>query len=153
YSREYDLQEPPEAMAFYLQAVTRLYAGDVDGSRKVGRRMAERFAESADPEHAHLIVATGVLDSQPVVEPARLVTLAERAVTDQRLPWRVARLGAACYRAGAYERAVASLQDSLAINPNWDRTWVHSCLAMAQHRLGNADQARAALDEARRATD
>jgi WD40 repeat protein/serine/threonine protein kinase/regulator of sirC expression with transglutaminase-like and TPR domain len=153
YARADDLQEPADAFGCYVHALTRLYAGDVDGSRKVSRRMAERFAESADPEHAHLIAATGVLDSQPLVEPARLVALAARAAADQRLPWRAARLGAAHYRAGGYERAVAALQESLAINPNWDRTWVHSCLAMAQHRLGNAEQARAALDEARRASD
>jgi serine/threonine protein kinase/Tfp pilus assembly protein PilF len=153
YAHADELQEPPDAMASYLHALARLYAGDVDGYRKISRRIAERFAEAADPENAYLIAFTGAIDSHPAVEPAQLVTLAERAVAGGKFPWRVACLALAYQRAGQSERAVASLQESLAINAGWNPLWIYSTLAMARHRLGNQEEASAALDKARSARD
>jgi tetratricopeptide (TPR) repeat protein len=58
-------------------------------------------------------------------------------------------LGAACYRAGEYQAAVAALRRALELAEE-DREAKLTFLAMAEHALGNAAAARGLLDEALR---
>jgi Flp pilus assembly protein TadD len=72
--------------------------------------------------------------------------LAESLLTkSSRDHWHVTQLGAALYRAGRFEEAVARLAEAteLSCHPyrtNMLSTWFY--LAMAHHRLGRADEAR-----------
>jgi len=153
YAQIYELEEPADPMGFFLQALLRRYADDEAGYEKTCRRMVQRFEGVSDGETAHLIGAVLEMDPEPAIDPALMVSSLERAVADNSLPWRVARLGLAYYRVGRYQQAVSAFEKSLAIRRDWAPAWVNSCLAMARHRLGNADQARSALNEARDAID
>ena len=58
------------------------------------------------------------------------------------------------YRAGQYELAVQRFLDSLNMDLNWNARGInYPPLAMAYHRLGQADEARAALAAAEQAID
>jgi tetratricopeptide (TPR) repeat protein len=83
------------------------------------------------------------------VDPARVVALEERAVASGPRGPRLYGLGLAHYRAGQFDRAVRRLDEARTVDPGWQATglnWV--VLAMAHHRLGHRDQARAWLRRA-----
>src|SRR5262249_5298877 len=126
---------------------------DGPGYEDACQRMLARFADSSDPEVWHLISVSLGLAGKPIVEPSRAVTFAERCVANNKVVWRVANLGWAHYRAGQLDHAAIALKESLAINPLWNPPWIHSVLAMVQHRLGDSEKASAALDKARSARE
>jgi len=71
-----------------------------------------------------------------------------------KVPWYLYVLGIVHYRAGQYGPAVQRARESLAIEPPWhSRALNYPLLAMAHNRLGQADEARQALGQARTAID
>jgi WD40 repeat protein/serine/threonine protein kinase/Flp pilus assembly protein TadD len=143
--------EPGDPSSCYHHALLRLYAGDSQGYRQACARMVERFGQATDPRFSDDLARACLLVPDPVVDPVRLVGFAERANVAVHLPWRAHTLGTAHYRAGHYEQAVFHLRDSLTVDPNWPgRTLNHAVLAMAYHCLGQADEARQALENAAR---
>jgi WD40 repeat protein/tetratricopeptide (TPR) repeat protein len=86
-------------------------------------------------------------------EPTRLRQLAEQAADPSKgsgmenYPL-VRALGASLYRAGEYQRAVHVLGMATKLNDQAPTVWL--LMAMSHHRLGNAQEARRALDAARR---
>jgi eukaryotic-like serine/threonine-protein kinase len=153
YAKTYELEEPSDSLGNFLHALLRVYAGDESGYDKVRRGMLQRFAGVSDGETAHIVGAVLEMVAEPGIDPALMVDSLERAVADNATPWRVARLGLAYYRVGRYHEAISAFERSLAIGRDWEPVWVNSCLAMSRHRLGNADQAASALNEARGAID
>jgi serine/threonine protein kinase len=151
--RAYDLQEPDDIWGFFLHALLRAYVSDGPGYGDACRRMVERFGDSTNPDACHQLAAVLALAREPIVEPSRAVALADRAVADNKRVWRVSTVGMACYRAAQFEPARAALEESLAIDANWNPPMVHAALAMAHYRLGNRDQASAALAKAGSARD
>jgi tetratricopeptide (TPR) repeat protein len=151
--RAYEVEEPGDSFGYFLHALLRVFVGDGPGYRDACRRMLERFGDSTNPDACHQLAAVLAFAPESTVEPSRAVALAERAVAENRLVWRVAYLGMAHYRAGQFERAKAELLQSLSIDPNWNPPMVHAALAMAHDRLGNTDQASAALAKAGSARD
>src|SRR5262249_51595066 len=120
FDRADGLQEPEGAQKIYEHAVLRLYAGDRKGYDQICKRMFERFAQSSDDEVVYLVADTCAVGADPVTDAQELVRLAERAVTGQRSPWRLNALGTTRYRAGRYEQAIAAINDSLAVDGNWN---------------------------------
>jgi len=149
----YVLQEPGDSVQFFVHAMLRAYVGDAAGYRDACAQMLARFADSTKPDDWNNVAAALGISADSGVEPSRAVDFAERAVTENRIVWRVAYLGMAYYRAGEFQRAAAALEESLAINANYNRPWVYSALAMARHQLGNPEEAAAALMKARSAWD
>jgi len=152
-ARAYGLEEPESSLGCFAHALLRVYVEDHPGYRDACRRMLERFEDSANSDNWNDTAAALAISPESGVEPSRAVRLAERAVAHNKIVWRVAYLGMAYYRAGQLERARAVLEESLAIDPNWNPPWVHAALAMAQHRLGIAVQASAELEKAQSARD
>ena len=78
------------------------------------------------------------------------LNLAQHSVDEQpRVPWYQFALGIAQYRAGKYEEAIRSLNQSLEMGPNWlGRGQNHVVLAMAQQQLGRVEEARKSLARA-----
>jgi hypothetical protein len=118
--------------------------GNLDGYRRVCSRMLERFGAGA--------TWTCTLSPASEADPHRIVSMAESLLAESsRDHWHVNLLGAALYRAGRCEEAVARSTEAteLTCHPyrtNMLYTWFN--LAMAHHRLGHAEEARRWLDRA-----
>src|SRR5262249_5654928 len=91
--------EDADAAAWYYCALAQLGAGDRKGYRHTCTDMLVRFG--ADAEQAELVSYTCVLGPIAVVDPARLVPLAKRALDTQPGGYfQQVILGAALLRAG-----------------------------------------------------
>ena len=143
-----ECQEPHEA-AWFSRAMLHLRDGDLDGYRRMCSEMLDRFGAGA--------TWTCTLSPASGADPDRVVSLAEKLLAkSSRDHWHVNQLGAALYRAGRFEQAVARLTEAteLSCHPyrtNMLSTWFY--LALAHHRLGHADLARRWLDQAVQGTD
>jgi hypothetical protein len=122
--------------------------------------MLERFGQTEDSVVAERTARTCLLAPDAVSNYDLPLRLAEQAVTrGSRFP-RAAELvrGMADYRRGQLQSAVEWFRKSLGeistqdkpMTGNWyHRTYAHLFLAMAQHRLGQAEEAAQSLAEAR----
>ena len=145
--------EPANHLFVYHAATLHLRAGDIAGYRRACQAMLERFQDTDLPEVAERTAKTCLLLPNAVPDLDRVQKLADRAVAgtekhgDYR--WFVFVKGLAEYRAGRDAEAVTWLKR---FGPNADGVHVDASafalLAMAQHRLGQEEQARAALHSA-----
>ncbi len=155
FAREQELREPDATTRWYRHALLRLYVGDADGYRQVCRRMRERFRGTLNGFFASEVIRTCVLAPDADADASQLVELARNAVANDPKSWYCPYLlGIAHYRAREYEPAVRRLHESLVGHPDWTlRAISYPVLAMAHHRLGQAAEARQALDAAAKALD
>lgn len=137
----------------YSMILSRLGRGDVAGYRTECARMLEDFGNKADT--AYWVAWTCILAPRAVADLTRPVQLAQLALRSQpKSMVHLGTLGAALYRAGRFEEAIRRLTEA---NGIWEKAggkgtsspaygWFF--LAMAHHRLGNAEEARKWLDRA-----
>jgi tetratricopeptide (TPR) repeat protein len=140
---------PIEDGHFWFEyAALSLLSGNRPGYARVCAHMLERCGKAGGPRSYHV---------------ARACTLAQGAVADAALPgrlaeselqnspefWSLTEQGALAYRAGRFHEAVPLFEQSLRANPkpgsavlNW--LW----LALAQERLGKAEESRRWLSKA-----
>jgi serine/threonine protein kinase/Tfp pilus assembly protein PilF len=141
--------EPGYPTFWYNHALLCLYGDDIQGYRQACTRMVECFGHTTDPRFSDELARACLLVADPVLDPPRLLGFAERGSAGAQQPWRLFTLGAAHYRAGHHEQAITCLHDSLAADPHWPgRALNHAVLAMAYHRLGQANEAGRALRNA-----
>jgi Flp pilus assembly protein TadD len=137
-------------------ALVCLRLGDLTGYRDACAalvRRGERFRTPNEfvPGTAE-VVWPCCLCPTPGADPVRLRQFAERAAEIKNgngmeyYPL-VRALGASHYRAGEYEKAVEVLGKATTLNNQAPTVWL--LLAMCYHQLGNAAEARRALDAAR----
>jgi WD40 repeat protein/Flp pilus assembly protein TadD len=132
--------------------------GDREGYRRLCRAMLDRFGQTTDPVIAHRVARACLLTPDLADEAERGMRLADLTVrgTEGTGYYGVflQTKGLAEYRAGRYEQAVDWLRKS---QPHCTSVCGRSVstffLAMAYHRLGRADEARAALAQARKFAD
>jgi serine/threonine protein kinase/predicted Zn-dependent protease len=135
-------------------AALRLDAGDVAAYRRGCRRVLERFGTTDDPGDAAFIARTCALLPFPDGDAERVLKLADRAVTGtEKHPLHTyfqLTKALAEYRAGEFTASVTRLQ-ALAPKADGGRedATAFTVLALAQHRLGQTEEARAALANAR----
>jgi tetratricopeptide (TPR) repeat protein len=143
-----ECKEPPAA-AWYFRAMLHLRVGNLDGYRKICTDMLERFGAGA--------TWTCTLSPGSGADPDQIVSLAESLLAkSSRDHWHVYQLGAALYRAGRFEEAVARLTEATELSCHPYRTNMLDTgffLAMAHHRLGHADEARRWLDQSVQGSD
>ena len=157
-AREVELLEPDYATRWVQHALLRLAVGDVQGCRAAADRMRERFGGTLIPEAAHDLVRVCTLaptaDGRGTFEARELVSLSEKFVEHHPgSPYALLVLGTAQVRAEQNEAAVESLR-LVVTPPHWEpRHIAWPTLAIAYHRLGRADEARAAMAEAAAALD
>jgi tetratricopeptide (TPR) repeat protein/tRNA A-37 threonylcarbamoyl transferase component Bud32 len=123
---------PGDIIGWYHLAIMHLTVGQRDPYRRVCAEALARFGKTQDPAQAARFLYFCVPTPDALEDMAQLVPLAEVAAADKvnaRL------LGAALYRAGKYEEAIARL------NKGHSRAWDNLFLAMAHHRLGRHEQA------------
>ncbi len=130
----------------YLRAVSRLLAGDPTGYCAACSAMLRNFGDREDTYTSNRVAYACICAPDAVGDLPALVRAAERAARIGPGEERIA--GAALYRAGRFEEALARFDQShQAITPRaWDRLFQ----AMAHARLGHADEARRLLDRANR---
>jgi eukaryotic-like serine/threonine-protein kinase len=158
---------------WYHLALLRLHTGDEPKYREACREVFQRFGKgtdtndinNVDPQDRPLpgqfgadnndalnIVRACVLTAEPVVDPVDLVQQAEHANAFEKVNWKLYIEGLAQYRAGRYEQAVECLHQSQTLDKNWGaRAISYPAQAMAYHRLGKVNEARAALASAEKA--
>jgi Flp pilus assembly protein TadD len=135
---------------WYRAAVLRLHLGDVEGYRKAARELRDRFRVDPTPEVAERIALTLLLKPEPAGDIESAGEFAARAMSGtEHHPFRwyfVQAEALAAVRAGRSSDAIALLE---ALHPKAGRSCndarVFATLALAQHRLGDSERARAAL--------
>jgi tetratricopeptide (TPR) repeat protein len=138
----------------YLAAPLHLQVGDRAGYRRICREMLERFGDTKDPGVAAQIVKTCLLVPGAVADLDGVLKLADRVVTgtekDPSYRYYLFGKGLAEYRAGRYAEAVQWLERVApkASGGEIDAS-AFAVLAMARQRQGQAEEARAALEQAR----
>jgi serine/threonine protein kinase/tetratricopeptide (TPR) repeat protein len=151
YAEAFKIQEPGSAHYFFVHALLRLYVEDTKGYRQICQRAEQRFAGTTEPMICNYLNGFYRLSADPVIDPARIVHLAQAALPLGRAPWLPEGLGLAHYRAGEHEEAIARVREAQAMDPNWEKARTNAILAMAHHRLDHVDSARQSLNAATKA--
>src|SRR5262249_43243289 len=134
-----------------LYALALAGAGDTEGHRKACQALLERFGQTDGAETINRVAWTCVRVPNILADPSRLVKFAEKAVAVKPdNPICLQTLGAALYRAGRYVDSIQRLTKAQA-REEPALAWLF--LAMAHHRLGQAEQARMWLNKAVRQLD
>jgi Flp pilus assembly protein TadD len=135
---------PNDAFLRYALGIAHLAAGERDAHRRVCADMLKFCDKTLDLSWADRTLYTALPAADAIVDASVLAPLAVRAAGVQ--PANVRLLGAALYRTGEYEDAVARFNEAAKITA--PRAWDHLFLAMAHHRLGQMEKARAYLERA-----
>jgi serine/threonine protein kinase/tetratricopeptide (TPR) repeat protein len=133
---------------WFEASATVALAGQENEQRKLLAEMIHRAGKEPSPFIAYVLARSCSLLPDPPADPAQVVRWAQHAVAERpNAGWYLHVLGTALYRAGNMEQAVHTLQRSM--STGWASPLNHFLLAMAQHHLGNAEDARRWLDRAR----
>jgi tetratricopeptide (TPR) repeat protein len=126
-----------------------LLSGDRPSYARACARMIEAFGKPGGPR-AYLVARACSLAPNAVAEASLPGRLAENELQDfAREFWSLTEQGALAYRAGRFQRSVPFFEQSLRADPKSGRAVVNWIwLALAQKRLGKAEQARRWLDRA-----
>jgi WD40 repeat protein/serine/threonine protein kinase len=148
--------KPDQHLHWYQAAPVCLLLGDKEEYRRICRTMLARFGNTNNPAIAERTAKTCLLAPDAVGDLSPVLKLADRAVTGtkhlRQFQYRHLVLAKALaeYRAGRHASAVSWLER---FSPRQDGTHfdatAFAVLAMAQHRLDRAKEARAALASAR----
>jgi tetratricopeptide (TPR) repeat protein len=157
YHRAFELTETLTVMSRdYLceHAGVLLLTGKYPAYRDLCRRVLDHATRlvgtSLDGGRASQAARACVLGPDAVEDPARVVTLAEKALARKPKDAEMLHtLGMAHYRAGQFDRAAQRLRQSMDVEPSWPGqvlNWLG--LAMTSHRSGQVEEARKWLDKA-----
>jgi tetratricopeptide (TPR) repeat protein len=153
YATNLDL-DPTDHWKWYDRTTLLAYAGDSAEYRAACRGLFDRFSSSPDPAAVVRVLAACAVRSDPPLEEGQMSQLLGRVTGDSRPPDAFTDLvcGMAQYRAGRFDEAVTRLRHGLdrpAVDmPTW-RATAEMVLAMALHRIGDKQEAQAAMGRAR----
>ncbi|MCY2954923.1 MAG: quinolinate synthase NadA, partial [Planctomycetota bacterium] len=146
---------PDDHWLRYQNACLLVQIGDMKGYRQEGQKMLELFGNTEDRAIADRVAKACLFAPESGIDLSKACALADRAVSAGDHEWlcyfQVAK-GLAEYRVGRFKEASNWLTQS--VTATRGSPAVHCfiegalCLAMAQHRLGNADEAVKLLREA-----
>jgi tetratricopeptide (TPR) repeat protein len=137
--------EPAQPTFWRGRALALLAAGDKDGYRKTCAEMCQHFAKTKVPAVAWAVVFACVAAPEGMTDPAQVIALAQVAAS-RNGGWNADVLGAALYRAGQPGHALPCLQ--VKVTAHTPRAWDLLFQAMAQRRLGHAEDALRCLSQA-----
>ena len=149
YARSFT-RGPTESGHFWFEyAALSLLSGDRPAYVRTCARMIEHYGKAGDPRSYH-VARTCTLAPDAVADASLPGRLAEKELKDcAREFWSLTEQGALAYRAGRFQQAVPFFEQSLKANPrpgNAVLNWLW--LALAEHRLGKAEEARRWLNKA-----
>lgn len=145
---------PTEHWHSYCLAHLLAQNGDVEAYRQHCREMLERFGKDRNPlsgpraGHASLLLPDAVTDHEWLTRLAEIGVQEAPATLHQT---RLIMKGITAFRTGQFPEAVKSIENGLRGNSAGTNIRVkgYLVLAMAQHRLGQKDAARRAIEQAR----
>jgi tetratricopeptide (TPR) repeat protein len=154
--------DPADTTAWLHAAPLLILAGDQSGYTQHCQSMVRRFGDTDDARDADKTIKVSLLGSGPVDGTKLPLETLESALDDASAPVWFCKYGyttraLAAYRAGNADKAVQSVHKAQESQGYADSPSVQalalSLLAMAQHELGNTQDARQALAQATDLTD
>ena len=151
---------PEEAGIWYQCALTQLAAKQTGEYQATCRRMVGQFSEGTAPADDNFIAWACTLAPDALSDWVQAVAVAEKAAqSDPKSASYLNTWGAVLYRAGRFDDALSRLSEAEAlVQPSSEAnnsppayTWFF--LAMTQHCLGHAEEAKQWLDKAVAWTD
>jgi WD40 repeat protein/serine/threonine protein kinase/tetratricopeptide (TPR) repeat protein len=134
---------------WFQHALLRLAVGDHAGYRSACGGMLERFGPTADRQISIKLAAACLLAPEAVTQYGGLVRALELAVAARpNVCVHYHSLGGMLYRAGRFAEAVPPLKEAIRLHSREGVVSDWLFLAMAYHRLGQADEARPWLHKA-----
>jgi tetratricopeptide (TPR) repeat protein len=126
----------------------QLGAGQKEASQRTCVSILGHLAEFREDPWSDSLLRVCVLPPLAAGDSRRLLALAEHQVQKERSAINLFSLGAARYRAGQFEQAVASLEEAIQRRriKEWGEAWLF--LALAQKRLGKNQEAGQGLEKA-----
>jgi tetratricopeptide (TPR) repeat protein len=129
-----------------------LESGDVPGHRFAAEKILSRFRKSSDPNSLNIVAWWCCYAPDTVTDLTAPVQMAETAVGGypaEQKRFALNTLGAALYRAGRIDEAIARLDESVKASEGngVPEDWVF--LAMAHHKKGHGEEARRWLEKVR----
>jgi WD40 repeat protein/tRNA A-37 threonylcarbamoyl transferase component Bud32/Flp pilus assembly protein TadD len=141
--------DPENHQAYLDLAMTFLGQDKSAAYRRICRRLLEKYGGTNNPARAGAVAWLACLLPGTVDDAEVLVTLAKASQDAQPPSWSCAEtLGAAYYRAGNFEQAVAELDQACVLHLTGGSAQAKLFLAMAHHRLGHKEKARSCLQQA-----
>jgi WD40 repeat protein/serine/threonine protein kinase/Flp pilus assembly protein TadD len=140
---------PADPVVWNRLGLAQLGGGDTDGHRETCAQILERFRDAKQPDTVQPVVQLAILLPPAVKDMSLLLSLAERAQSQQ--PQHVLSLellGGALYRAGRFAEARQRLLESAERQGHGGTIDTLLLLALVQHRLGQATEAKASLEAA-----
>jgi tetratricopeptide (TPR) repeat protein len=135
-----------------LHLLSLLESGEVPGYRVAAGKLLSRFSKTSDPNLLRVAARVFTYAPEAVPDLAVPVQMAEAALAgcpaDQK-KWGLLTLGAALYRAGRTDEAIARLNESVKASGGVVVPESWALLAMAHHKKGNGDEARRWLEKLR----
>jgi serine/threonine-protein kinase len=127
-------------------ACVLLIRGDSEGYNSFCQGMIQRAADTKDPWESYVLARSCAMARKSPVDPTRAVQWAKQAVSGNSSAWFVHVLGLAQYRAGQFDQALQSFEESKVKRWNYSGlNWFG--LALVHRRLGHPEEARRCLDE------
>jgi WD40 repeat protein/tetratricopeptide (TPR) repeat protein len=146
--------DPTRTAAWTRRALILLQQGDKDEHTRLVKQALERFGKTDNPVAANDIGWMSVVQFQNGDAATKVFNLAEKALElSPNNPSLLTTLGAALYRAGKFDKSVQRLREAEAASGNVGNARTFFFLAMAEHRLGHADQAKECLQKALKTID
>jgi WD40 repeat protein/serine/threonine protein kinase/tetratricopeptide (TPR) repeat protein len=150
------LSAPADSQEWFEHACLRLIVGDRAGYRSFVQDIGLREGRTSNPIVAYVLARSCIQSAEQGVQPEQVVRWAEEAVNQERLPWYLSTLGAAYYRAGQFDQAVRTLDES---NQSYATSSAATdvdlqngpWLALAQMRLGHTSEAQELVRKAQEA--
>jgi tetratricopeptide (TPR) repeat protein len=149
YARAMTHDSTNDGHFWFEYAALLLLAGDRPGYAKACAHMMERHGKDGGPRSYHLARAC-TLAPDAVADASQPGRLAEKELQGAaRQFWSLTEQGALAYRAGRFHDAVSLFEQSLQADSTPGRAVINWLwLALAQQRLGKADEARRWLNKA-----
>jgi tetratricopeptide (TPR) repeat protein len=135
-----------------LQILALLELGDLPGYRSAAGKLIGKYSKASDPNSLNNAAWYCIYASDAVADLAVPVQMAEKALADyphKQKRFALNTLGAALYRAGRGDEALARLDESVKASGGIGVPQDWAFLAMAHHRKGNDDEARRWLEKVR----
>jgi WD40 repeat protein/serine/threonine protein kinase/tetratricopeptide (TPR) repeat protein len=151
--KEKHTDDKPEGLqCFFIQLLSLMEVGDLQGYRSAAGKLLAQFSKTSDPNSLNAVAWYCTYAPDAVADLTVPVLMAEKALAGyppDKKRFALNTLGAALYRAGRIDEAIARLDESVRASggAGYPQDWAF--LAMAHYKKGNADKARSWLEKAR----